>query len=304
MKMPGERGASEDRGGHFSGVRSVERAGRILEALLSAAPHGLRLAEIAELTGLHKSTALRLLRTLCDIRVIRRSAETERYRWDALHWLAVAVKLRGSLPHTDSLQGLLDDLAAQSAETVAIAYPDVTGRRVLFVAVSLSRNPLRFDPGRTRSWPIHASAAGKVCLAHCPPEKLMALRRGSLEATAPGTITSFDTLLDEVEEARARGYAVSREEGYAGAFGIAVPIFDEEGNVTAALQLAAPVQRSTDANVARWLDLLRKASEEATRLLYLTGALAEQDLPLEARKAAAGPRVVSPAGAGKKYRVV
>lgn len=304
MRTQKKRAAGDERARQSGGVRSVERAGRILEALLSAAPQGLRLGEIAELTELHKSTALRLLRTLCDIGVIRRTADADRYRWDALHWLAVAVKLRGLLTDADSLQGLLDELATQSGETVGIAYPDVTRRQILFVATSLSRNPLRFDPGKMLTWPIHASAAGKVCLAHGRSEELESLRHAPLEATAPGTVTSFEKLLEEVEETRSRGYGLSREEGYAGTFGVAVPIFDDEGKVAAALQLAAPIQRGTDANVERWLHLLRRASEDATRLLYLASTVERRDLPSDARRAEAGPRVSAPPEGGKKYRVV
>jgi len=299
------RGASEPKSSLSGGVRSVERAGRILEALLSAAPRGLRLGEIAELTELHKSTALRLLRTLCDIGVISRSPDSERYRWDALHWLAVATKLRKSLAGTDAVQSLLDDLAMKSGETVWIAYPDITGRRTLLVAASVSRSPLRFDPGRVLSWPIHASAAGKVCLAYSRPEELESLRRAPLEATAPATITSFERLLAEVEETRSRGYGLAREEAYPGAFGVAVPVFDDGEKVTAALQLAAPIQRSTETNIERWLNLLREASQEATRLLYLANTVEGGDLPSpHAPRAEARAGVAASAEGRKKYRVV
>ncbi|MBN1458633.1 MAG: hypothetical protein JXA57_03795, partial [Armatimonadetes bacterium] len=99
-------------------------------------------------------------------------------------------------------------------------------------------------------------------------------------------------------------YGLSRGEGYTGTLGLAVPIFDDGGNVTAALQLAAPIQRDSDTNIERWLSLLRKASQDATGLLYLTSTVEGRDLPLDARRAESGPRVVAPAEGGKKYRVV
>ncbi len=304
MKKRQTESVGGGRGRDSEGVRSVERAGRILEALLAAVPSGLRLAEIAELTELHKSTALRLLRTLCAIGVIRKSSHTDRYRWDAFRWLAVAAKTRGPLLQADAIQRLLDTLATQSGETVAIGYPDITRRQILFIAVSLSRNALRFDPGELRSWPIHASAAGKICLAYSRPEDIASLKSASLQPVAPRTITSVEVLMRELETSRARGYAVSQEEGHPGAFGLAVPILDEEGDVVAALQLAAPMQRRSDRNTARWVELLQTTSREATRLLHLAGVGEARRDSSDARADDTDQRIVDPTEGSKRYRVL
>lgn len=252
-------------------VRSVERAGRVLEALLVASPQGLRLAEIAKEAQLHKTTALRLLRTLTEIGVVHRYRESDRYAWDAIHWLAVATKLRAMMTCVDLVQAMLDELATVTGETIGLAYPDITKRKALFVTVSLSRNLLRVDPGDLRKWPLHAGAHGKICLAYLPDKVLQTWLQGPLPRITDHTITIPEKLLKSLLQVRERGYALSYEEGFVGACGLAVPVYNEAGEVMAALGLTAPVARMTEKNIQRWLPLLKKNSNKLTGMLYLRG---------------------------------
>ena len=265
----GKEGGKLGGGGDLPLVRSVERAGRVLEALLVASPEGLRLAEIAEQAELHKTTALRLLRTLTEIGVVRRYRDGDRYAWDAVHWLAVATKLRSMMARVDSVQAVLDDLVVSSGETIGLAYPDIGKRQALFVSVSLSKNALRVDPGELRTWPLHAGAHGKICLAHLPEDQLRAWLAGALPPITEHTMVSPEKLLENLRQARQQGYAVSREEGFMGACGVAVPVRNDAAEVVAALGLTAPVQRMTDEKVEHWAGLLAAASRKLTEVLYL-----------------------------------
>ncbi len=265
----GREGGRRKGSGELPLVRSVERAGRVLEALLVASPEGLRLADIAEQAGLHKTTALRLLRTLTEIGVVRRYRESDRYAWDAVHWLAVATKLRAMMTRVDAVQTMLDELAVSTGETIGLAYPDGAKRQVLFVAVALSPNPLRVDPGDDRSWPLHAGAHGKICLAHFPEEFLQSWLMGPLPRMTKHTITSPEKLLESLRQTRQQGYAISYEEGFAGACGVAVPVRNDAGDVVAALGLTAPIGRTTEESIQRWVSLLEKDSRRLTEALYL-----------------------------------
>jgi DNA-binding IclR family transcriptional regulator len=293
-------GGRRSRGGELPLVRSVERAGRVLEALLVASPEGLRLADIAEQTALHKTTALRLLRTLIEIGVVRRHKDGERYSWDAIHWLAVATKLRAMMAKSDSVQALLDDLAVSSGETINLAYPDIARREALLVAISLSRNPLRVDPGDRRSFPLHATASGKICLAHLPGEVLRAWAEGGLTRVTEHTITSAQRLWEDLALARQRGYAISREESYLGACGVAVPVRSDAGDIVAGLAASAPVQRATDGNIARWVGLLSEAAPRLTEILYLN----EQAATPVRSASPAGPRSSPERGARGRGKVI
>ncbi|MFB3882413.1 MAG: IclR family transcriptional regulator [Armatimonadota bacterium] len=250
-------------------VRAVERAGRILEVLLSAPLEGLGLAEIAERAGLHKTTTLRLLRSLSGIRVVRRLSGSDRYAWDALHWLGVAARLREAVARAGAVQTAIDRLAAASGESIALAYPDVARGRALFAAMAASQHALRVDPAETRSWPLHASAPGKICLAYMSEADARAYAARGLAPLTPRTITSAAKLAAELSKVRSQGHALSWEEGVPGAATVAVPVREDTGSVVGALGLAAPVQRATQGAVQQWLQLLRDGSRDLTKLLYL-----------------------------------
>jgi IclR family acetate operon transcriptional repressor len=290
-------------------VRAVERAGKVLEVLLAAPPEGLPLAEIAEQTGLHKTTALRLLRSLTSIRVVRRLSGTDRYAWDALHWLGVAMKVRATVSRADTVQALVEALAVRSGETVGLGYGNIAKREVLFVAVGTSKNLLRVDLGETRSFPLHACASGKMCLAHMPEAEVREFAAKGLPAMTARTITSLPKLLEELARVRKQGYAIAREEGLVGVVGVAVPLRDDAGGVVAALSLIAPAQRATDEALKQWIRLLQDASGEITRLLYAAGggevgAQAEAADPRPQEASSGGPRTAGGEHTRKAYRVV
>ena len=267
-KPAGKTGKEMTAGRELVPVRAVERAGRVLEVLLSAPPEGLGLAEIAEQAGLHKTTALRLLRSLSAMRIVRRLTGSDRYAWDALHWLGVAAKLREAVARANAVQTLIERLSATSGESAALAYPDIAKGRALFAALATSQHALRVDPGQTRSWPLHASAPGKVCLAHMPDADVRTYITRGLAPVTERTITSPAKLTGELARVRSQGYAISWEEAVAGAATIAVPVREDSGAVVGALALAAPVQRVTQDAVQQWVRLLQDASRDLTRLLY------------------------------------
>ena len=59
-------------------TRSVQRAFQVLETLAST-PGGLRLHDLSDLVGLHKSTVFRLVRTLVDLGYVEQAGERDIY---------------------------------------------------------------------------------------------------------------------------------------------------------------------------------------------------------------------------------
>jgi DNA-binding IclR family transcriptional regulator len=239
----------------------------VLEALLTS-PDGLRLTEVAERTGIHKTTALRLLRSLAAIGVVRRVSQGERYEWDAVRWLSVVSKVREGSARVDAVQAVLDELAASTGETVGLSYPDIDGRNALCVVATVPSNPVRVDPGDRNQWPMHATAAGKMYLACLPLGDRRAYAEGSLVGLTEKTITSPAALLAELEVTRERGYALTRGEAMPCAGALAVPIWNEGREVAACLQVTSPVRRLTAENIERWLPLLRESAGTIGEILY------------------------------------
>ena len=61
------------------------------------------------------------------------------------------------------------------------------------------------------TFPLHASATGKLILAELDDARIEELLPAELPRYTPRTVTSRTALLDEVHQVREQGYAVSRE---------------------------------------------------------------------------------------------
>ena len=89
-----------------------------------------------------------------------------------------------------------------------------TGQQATYLLVYEPSHRLRFmvrvgDPVRA----LHATSAGKAILATMPPDEAKALIDTlTMEQLTENTITDAKQLLADVEQARAQGYAVNREE--------------------------------------------------------------------------------------------
>jgi IclR family acetate operon transcriptional repressor len=251
-------------------VRSVERAARVWQALLRSGRKGRRVTELSQELDLHKTTVVRLLQTLVAIGVVRKSESTEHYACEPTIWLNLIYGLRDLMSAGEMVQRIVDELAEQSGETVLLGAPALEGRGMKTIAFALSPQPIRVDLRRGSTAPMHAVAAGKAYLSTVSEEELSQWMASGIAASTPHTVTDPEMLRQELARARERGYAITREEQIAGTGGIGVPVSDDCGRATAALQVATPVERLTEANIERWGPLLKEAAEKIGHVLYLS----------------------------------
>ena len=88
---------------------------------------------------------------------------------------------------------------------------------------------------------FHATAAGKVYLAHMTEEKLQqVIEKIGLPSITKFTLRSFGVLKKELKRIRSQGYAVDDQEMRLGVFRIASPVFDQDGKIIACLGVAGP----------------------------------------------------------------
>jgi DNA-binding IclR family transcriptional regulator len=120
--------------------------------------------------------------------------------------------------------------------------------------------------------PLHAGSAGKAILAFARPELIEQILERPLERMTPQTITSRKKLLAELQHIRDCGYAVSLGERFVDAIGLAAPIFDAHGNVVAALNVAGPNMRFTDAEVEKFAPKVIQLANQASRGLGYIGS--------------------------------
>jgi DNA-binding IclR family transcriptional regulator len=100
---------------------------------------------------------------------------------------------------------------------------------------------------------LHATAVGTAILSELPREDVEWIaERWGLQAQTANTITDLETLFDELERVRKRGYAVNEGENSEGVRAVGVPIF--EPNATGALLGAVSVSGPKYRMSGEWLE--------------------------------------------------
>lgn len=217
-------------------MQSIERAERVLR-LLSAPRHRLGLGEIASELSLPKTTVFGILRTLQELGLVERDAESGRYGLGAAVVRLGASYLESS-PLRSSAVRWAEALAERSNETVRLGV--LHEDRVLVLHHVFRHGDGHFPTGAVL--PAHATALGKVLLAGAP-RGCDALDPDSLVTFTARTLTDRERLAEEVDETRRRGWAASREELIEGRGALAAPIRDAGGGTVGALSIAAPIGR-------------------------------------------------------------
>ncbi len=244
-------------------VRSVDRAAALLLALGECAGEA-GVTELARRLGLHKSTASRLLATLQRRGLVEQDEETGKYRLGL-----VVIRLAERAERTLDLRGIalpeLERLARATRETVTLGI--LEGDAYLTVAQVDGPNMVACPDWTGRTTPLHCVASGKVLLAAMAERDVMRLARPGLAARTERTITTLETLMEELSKVRRRGYATAYSEWIEGTNGVAVPVADARGRVIASIGVWGPAYRITPARVAELVTGARAAAVAVTTRL-------------------------------------
>ncbi|OWV87631.1 hypothetical protein ATY78_03790 [Rhizobium sp. R635] len=148
----------------------------------------------------------------------------------------------------------LATIGAASGETANLSIRQ--GDRMIVIAQVESHNPLRAFFRLGSQIPIYCSAAGKAVLAHLRDDEVDAMfEKTVLARLTDRTIVSLPFLRMQLNEIRARGWALDDEEQVAGMRCVAAPIMDKDGLPVAALSLTGPKSRF-DASSLKGLSVL------------------------------------------------
>jgi DNA-binding IclR family transcriptional regulator len=244
-------------------VRSVDRAAALLLALGESSGEA-GVTELARRLGLHKSTASRLLATLQRRGLVEQDEESGKYRLGL-----VVIRLAERAERTLDLKGIawpdLERLARATRETVSLGI--VEGDAYLTVAQVDGPNMIAQPDWTGRTTPLHCTASGKVLLAAMAERDVLRIARPGLEARTERTITTLETLMEELAKVRRRGFATAFSEWIAGTNAVAVPILDARGRVIASVGIWGPSFRVTPARVAELVTAARSAAASITTRL-------------------------------------
>jgi DNA-binding IclR family transcriptional regulator len=222
-------------------------------------------AELAEALEVHTRTVRRLLERLVEAGY---AAPVEGHPVRYVATLKIVAIAGAVLARTDLVQLARPFVTALRDESDESAYLTVpTGAGAMHVLHEDSANVIAARPRLSEIVPFHATAVGKVLLAHGaapePPEPL--------EQCSEFTVTERADLRVQLEETRQRGYAVDDREHDRDQRCVAAPVYDHAGAVVAALGICAPAFRLTSARVPAAGELTARVAGELSRANGFSG---------------------------------
>lgn len=219
--------------------RSTERAGTIL-SLFSLEEPRLKAATVSGRLDLHPSTVYRYLEALEAAHLVERDQHTAAYKLGLRIVELSAVVLRDLDVRRHSLDDM-DTLRDRLGTLVNLGV--LRDGDVVHVAHAFPPGWPRDDMVIGRTAAAHGTALGKVLLASLAWEDALARVNGSgWRQYTPHTIHDEATLKAELDEVRACGYALDREENHLGIMCVAVAVRSGDGEVCAALSVTARSQ--------------------------------------------------------------
>lgn len=215
---------------------AVTHAFAVLDALAGRSG-GMRFGELVEELGVPKSSAHRLLATMCDLGATRKTRDghfvigprmaTYTEQLDDVHSRLIG-----------AFYGLAEQIRDRQDETVQLAV--LSGTDVMFIAYVDTTKPVRLHTRVGRHLPAHASASGKALLAFQDESALRVVLRTGLPRLTDATIGTEDEFRRVLGEVRQNGYAAEVEEMTSNLSCFAAPVLDRSGSAVAAVTACVP----------------------------------------------------------------
>ena len=257
-RLPSHASSAHPQGdGHATiAIQVIERAMRLLDAL-AAQPDPVTLKELAATTGLHASTAHRILNDLVVGRYVER-VDNGVYQL-GMRLLELGSLVKGRLNVRDAAKGPMHDLHEMTGQTINLSVQQ--GDEIVYIDRAWSERSgmqvVRAIGGRA---PLHLTSTGKLFLSTAEPRQVRAyaLRTG-LAGHTENSLTRLDMLERELSTVRSHGYARG--------------IHDDSGILVAGLSISAPAERMQD----EWIARLKETAARISASLGYDARAAEAD---------------------------
>jgi DNA-binding IclR family transcriptional regulator len=235
-------------------IQVVARMMKLLD-VLAGHPEPLGLKQVAQYTGLHPSTAHRILSAMAADRLVDR-VEPGSYRL-GMRLLELGNLVKSRINVREMALPVMRELHAQTGETVnlSVRHDD----EIVYVErTSSGRSAMRVVHVIGTRAALHITAAGKLFLLEEGFPKLREYaKRTGLAGHTKNTITSLPLLERELERIQRQGWATDNEEAEIGVRCVAAAVRDDAGHLVAALSISSPADRMKPT----WGPLVKESAE-------------------------------------------
>jgi IclR family pca regulon transcriptional regulator len=245
-------------------VQGLQRGFAVVKAFSADGGRRLTVADVAGRTGLTRAVARRYLLTLQELGYVVH---------DGSHFtltpriLDLGFTYLATVDVANIAQPFMERIVHTLRESCSIAVLD--GRDAVYVARVAAKRIMSINLVVGSRLPAHATSMGKVLLAHLPPAQLDEFfAAGPLRRLTSRTIVDEGPLREALEQVRTRGWAFADQESEDGVRTVAVPLFDRNLRVEAAMNVSGHAARVPMKELrSRYLPVLMDAAAEISRAL-------------------------------------
>ena len=241
-------------------VQVIERMFSLMDVLASR-EEAISLKEISEKTGLHPSTAHRILNDLATGRFVDRP-HPGTYRL-GMRLLELGNMVKSRLNVRDAALIPMRDLHKLIQQTVNLSLRQ--GDEIVYIERAYSERSgmqvVRAIGGRA---PLHLTSVGKLFLAADDAQRVRAYAmRTGLNGQTKNSLTQLSSLEHELNKVRLNGFALDNEELELGVRCMAAGIYDDQEKLVAGLSISAPAGRLDES----WLLKLQATAQDISLTL-------------------------------------
>jgi DNA-binding IclR family transcriptional regulator len=233
-----------------------------LTALLEAIAHHrdpVSLKVLAADTGLHPSTAFRILASAIENGLVARAGSNYRL---GIRLLQLGSRVASHQDLRREARPLMEALRDRTGETVNLTVRE--GDEVVYLDRALPERMMRVEQRIGSRAPLHVTAVGKLMLGEAGESACREYaRRTGLPGYTRYSLTDEEQLVQHVSGCLRAAYAYDDEEAEAGVGCIGVLVHDNDGEIVAGLSISAPIERRRD----EWVEELKATAQALSERL-------------------------------------
>lgn len=217
----------------------------------------LSFQEVIDLSGIPKTTAFRMLKSLEEMEFLEKGTDAK-YRLGILflkfgHLVSMRLDVR------KIAYPIMNTLHNETKEAINLIVRD--GNETIYIEKIDTKQKVRLYTAIGRKSPLYAGACPRAILSFLPEAEIKEYFDSvELESFAKGTITDKEKLYETIVQARKSGYTISHSELEDYTSAVAAPIFDHKGEVIAAMSIAGLETNYLGDHVDGFVEKLKQAT--------------------------------------------
>lgn len=216
--------------------KSTARTIEIIE-LLSSKGRALTLSEISRSLDIPKTSAFSIVSTLMSMNILEYENEQFKTIQLGIKLFEMTLSALGKSELHLVARPYLDQLLERAGETIYLGVE--SAGEIVYLMKAEGSQSVRTSANLGSRRPMYCTGLGKAMLAAHENEKIRELvREDTFPQLTEMTITTFDELMDDIEETRCRGFAIDRQESDLEISCISAPIYDASSKPVAAISIA------------------------------------------------------------------